>query len=300
MLRGTLIFSVLSVPLFSVIMSLMITLGRFVPCETVAFASEQRDNFDLYLWERGHWINVTQHPAKDLTPLWLGKDRIAWVSDRSEEGLFNVYLQPIRGGEAQLITQGGIDPFMLSASPDHRTIVYSVENDVMIHDLISGSIQPIAATLEIENGAAWSPLGNAIAYVSSFTTIGNNLTEYRINRYDLETGRTRMITDSFNNVYQLAWSPDGRFLAFEGMETRAITDLDIYVYDLQTHTYRDVSQNTIFDSSPAWSSDGTRIAFVSIGNSDSEIITASLANGTRRPITRTPWMELSPAWRPGC
>lgn len=300
MLRGTVIFSALTVPLFSVIMAIMITLGRILPCETLVFASEQQDNFDLYLLERGYWINLTRHWAKDLTPIWLDKDRIAWVSDRDEAGTFNVYAQPLRGGAAHQITQNGIDPFMLSAAPDHSAILYSIQGDVVIHDLITGTITPIAATLELENGAVWSPIGDAIAYVSSFTTIGNNLTQYRINHYDRETGRIRMITDRFNNVYQLAWSPDGRFLAFEGMETRAITDLDIYVYDLQNNTYRDVSQNTIFDSSPAWSSDGTRIAFVSIGNSDSEIITVSLVNGSRRPITRTPWMELSPSWRPGC
>jgi TolB protein len=58
----------------------------------------------------------------------------------------------------------------------------------------------------------------------------------------------------------LAWSPDGRRIAF--MSDRD-GDFDIYVVDLDGSGQRNLTRKPGFDKDPVWSPDGRRIAFVS-------------------------------------
>ena len=60
-------------------------------------------------------------------------------------------------------------------------------------------------------------------------------------------------------IYQPAWSPDGRQIAFTG-HVGGLTDL--FVVDLETGTKRRLTQDPYADLQPAWSPDGARLTFV--------------------------------------
>ena len=100
-----------------------------------------------------------------------------------------------------------------------------------------------------------------------------------------------------------AWSPDGTKLAFESHGPVGGTDGDIYVLDLRSGA---VSQLTgdppaapVHDEGPAWSPDGTMIAFTSERSDLSGDIWIMQADGSDpRRLTTTPVLDESPDWQP--
>ena len=79
-----------------------------------------------------------------------------------------------------------------------------------------------------------------------------------------ETTPARVLLADPNLVpMQLTWSPDGRRLAFVGLPISADIDTppDIFVIDADGSNLVRVTQTDLFEDSPAWSPDSTRLAF---------------------------------------
>ncbi|HJP66064.1 MAG TPA: hypothetical protein VKA30_07160, partial [Actinomycetota bacterium] len=69
----------------------------------------------------------------------------------------------------------------------------------------------------------------------------------------------RQLSHNKQNDFFPAWSPDGRFLAFESSSS---TDDDIWVMNATGTGAHNVSNTDgVADRGPAWSPDGARIAF---------------------------------------
>lgn len=91
-----------------------------------------------------------------------------------------------------------------------------------------------------------------------------------------------------------AWSPVGDQIAF-------VRNARIYLLDLKTDSVRDVAGIPESGYYPAWSRDGTRLAFVSKVDSAWEIFVLDMANGRSRQLTHAPVAGVSsqgPAWSP--
>jgi Tol biopolymer transport system component/tetratricopeptide (TPR) repeat protein len=85
-------------------------------------------------------------------------------------------------------------------------------------------------------------------------------------------------------------SPDGRRIAFAALG-------DLWVRELDGSTTQ-LTDDAYLDSDPAWSRDGTRIAFSSDRNGSMDIWIFDEATGRVEPITSEPLAEMSPAWSP--
>lgn len=74
----------------------------------------------------------------------------------------------------------------------------------------------------------------------------------------------------FGGMEQIAWSPDGFLVAYtckkmNSLEYATSTDSDIYLYDLQANSTSNLTEGmTGYDMNPAFSSDGTSIAWNSM------------------------------------
>ncbi|MCF0163807.1 MAG: S9 family peptidase [Bacteroidales bacterium] len=74
----------------------------------------------------------------------------------------------------------------------------------------------------------------------------------------------------FGGLEQLSWSPDGKFLAYScrkltGVKYTFSTNTDIYIYSIGERTHKNITEGMMgYDTNPAISPDGTKIAWMSM------------------------------------
>ena len=76
-------------------------------------------------------------------------------------------------------------------------------------------------------------------------------------------------TEPFGGLEQLAWSPDGKYIAYScrkkaGKKYAFSTDTEIYIYNLETAKSEVIDMKGGYDTDPVWSPDGSRIAWISM------------------------------------
>ncbi len=138
---------------------------------------------------------------------------------------------------------------------------------------------------------AFSPDGQRIAFTTSGTFLGT-LTTTNVDGSD-----QRAILARNRAISEPDWSPDGKG----------------FVFIFHTHQYFSISVMGIFDTdytpltkavteqingSPRWSPDGSRIAFSSNRDGDSEIYVMDSSGGNVQQLTDNDTQDYSPAWSP--
>jgi len=107
----------------------------------------------------------------------------------------------------------------------------------------------------IESGGSWSPDGKQLAFITF------EKGDIFLGIVDVSNGRIKSIRvpglDAINNV---AWSPDGHTIAISGQITGVS---DLFLYDMQTNSVKQLTNDKFADLQPAWSPDGKTLAFVS-------------------------------------
>jgi TolB protein len=80
----------------------------------------------------------------------------------------------------------------------------------------------------------------------------------------------------------------------------AFTSLDgaIYVTDASGGSPRDITAPSFYDSNPAWSPDGSRLAYAGIRDGNFEILVMDANGGSERRLTRDPAADWNPTWSP--
>ena len=100
----------------------------------------------------------------------------------------------------------------------------------------------------------------------------------------------------FGGVEQLAWSPDGKQIAYtcrkkNGLEYAISTNSDIYLYDLETGTHTNLTEgNGGYDTNPSYSPDGQWIAWQSMErdgyeSDENRLMIQHLQTGEKRFLT---------------
>jgi dipeptidyl aminopeptidase/acylaminoacyl peptidase len=202
--------------------------------------------------------------------------------------------------------------------------------------------QPIQLTFSPDGESAprWSPDGRYLAFLASRGTEDEKKMGAQIWLLDRAGGEAQKLTEIKGGVGEYAWSPDGKRLAIvagdvdpsaepekmEGWKRKAappiVIDLYHFKQDREGYLKRLYSHLLLFDvasrksetltvgpyndESPAWSPDGTRIAFISkrgpdpdrTENTDIFVIEAK-AGAEPRPLTTFEGPDSGPpAWSP--
>jgi Tol biopolymer transport system component/DNA-binding winged helix-turn-helix (wHTH) protein len=194
------------------------------------------DNLDLYLKMigPGEPHRLTTDPASDISPAWSPDGRrIAFLRRLPAEGQYAIHLIPALGGDERRLGEIDLTPF-----------------------------RSAPGTL-----LAWTPDGRWLAAAGRFTPDAPS----EIWLIAPDSGERRRLTSAGGGQigdFGLAFSPDGRFLAFLRFATRSVGD--VYLLPLEggvtargnvvrlTHEHRLVG-------GPAWNARGNRIFYSSGG-----------------------------------
>ena len=100
----------------------------------------------------------------------------------------------------------------------------------------------------------------------------------------------------FGGIESFAWSPDSKQVVYvsrkkTGMEYAVSTNSDLYLYDIEKTTTRNLTEGMMgYDTNPAFSPDGTQLAWLSMEHDGYEsdknrIFVMDMATGTRTDLT---------------
>jgi dipeptidyl aminopeptidase/acylaminoacyl peptidase len=174
-----------------------------------------------------------------------------------------------------------------------------------------------------DSSPRWSPDGSKIAFLS------NRSGKEQVWILPANGGEAYRLSGMEDPVSEIAWSPDGAAIAFACREpgktesankdVRVITRLrykangtgftdprprHIYSIGLETRAVNQITAGDWEDASPAWSPDGTKVAFVSCREPDREVKNwpdvwvTDLATGSTRKLTKSLGPCSKPVWSP--
>jgi Tol biopolymer transport system component len=134
----------------------------------------------------------------------------------------------------------------------------------------------------------WSPRGDLIVFRSDRDDDEGDLYVMRP-----DGSRQRRLTRNRQDAESLAWSPDGRFIAY------AFYDGGIYAVPASGGPRRLVTRSGGSEVNPVWSPDGRYIAFVNEDNQSasvrSDIYLVTARGSTKRQLTKR-YYNVSPSW----
>lgn len=150
--------------------------------------------------------------------------------------------------------------------------------------------QVVAAKTPVSAGASGpTAISGQIAFLSN----RDNPDEYTYDIYLMNSDGSGLkeLTDSSGMILNFSWSPDGTRIVFDS--DREDKD-EIYVIDVESLIWTQLTANDVWDSDPAWSPKGSEIAFVSTREGDYAIYIMDVEGSAVRKLTA----GQTPAWSP--
>ncbi len=164
--------------------------------------------------------------------------------------------------------------------------------EIYICDASGGSLKRLTAYKGPDVQPVWNPKTNAqLAWVSGRTGLP------QIYLMDVDGTNVQRLTDEGYAVSP-AWSPNGQFLAFSWIRHYGPGEpgaQDIYIMDIATHQWVQLTHDGGRNDFPSWSPDGRHIVFQS-SRAGGEQIWSMLADGSQQHRLTSAGGNTQPNW----
>lgn len=226
--------------------------------------------------------------------------------------LYDLYCKSVGANTTTRLTNGPGDKRFPRVSPTNARMIAYCSNERGSWDLClmadyvdAPSKVVILSDPDSDNlHPSWSPDGKKIVYCSNHDRAAG---DWVLKIKDLSTGKTTVLEDVDGLLPD--WSPAGDRIVFQRMKRRDDWLSSIWTLDLENGAARNVTSIFASDDwaaiNPAWSPDGKRVAFATVGKSrakagamneadDVWTVGADGLNATR--LTTAPSSDWLPCW----
>lgn len=220
----------------------------------------------------------------------------AWILfESNRHGFRELYKTQAGGGDPVRLTDNREGNFDGAWSPDGRSIAFASSRhgqlDLFAMDADGSNQRRLTQHPGDSIKPAWSPGGRAIAFISGRDGTDGLFT------IPAEGGEPRNLTGAASakeGVEAFAWHPSGRSIAFAAR--RANRNSKIAIVELESARSEELSSEADNDSNPAWSPDGTHLAFT-VSQKGRPDLWIMQADGRRRTrLTTDPGGAWLPRW----
>jgi TolB protein len=269
----------------------------------IAFYSTRDGNSEIYVMNADGTgqTRLTNNAFDDGRPAWSPDGtKIAFVSYRNGDN--EIFIINADGtGETQITNNTTAHDSDPAWSPDGTKIAFKSDRDngstYEIYAMNADGTNQTRLTNNLfwDTSPAWSPDGTKIAFDSLRITTGGEIYVMNVDG----SGETRIGNQDGAGP---DWSPDGTKLAFhscrlDGCHETSV-QYEIFTMNPDGSNQTQLAGSPTYDVSPAWSPDGTQMAFRSNRDGNPEIYRMN-ANGTSQTrLTNNTASDNSPDWQP--
>ena len=215
----------------------------------------------------------------------------------------NLYTIPVEGGKPKQLTEAAaeLQDRFPCWSPDGNTIAFirpEIEDGIHIMHIytVSKNRKNLKQISTETDNILWAPIDWTPdgKYITFFTN------ENTIRSIPADGGKSVFITnvDSVNNQFELAWSPDGKELAYTDQGK-------LWVYSPESGTTREVKTGVKASVTKiGWSPDGEKIAFTAYSGGDAELWMMEnflplekLAQNQEKPAKEPEGIKIKQIWK---
>ena len=245
--------------------------------------------------------DLTDFDGMDSWPLWGHDGRIYFISDRDPNAQANLWFVPESGGDAVRATHFTAGEVRFpSISADGQVILFERDFGVAKYDVATRAVTPLHFEIAAETQESLSEFRDFNSTVDDYDVAPNgNRVAFTVHGRVFtapteEGGELRQITDGPVRDQDVAYSPDGKLLAFVSDKTGRE---EIYVTQADgSGEPRKITDIDALKSAYVWSPDSKRIAFTT---SDGKLSTISAEGNDLKEVASSKYGTIGrPAWSP--